>query len=151
MLIDAAAAQVADGFTLAGHRGSVTVVQLVLLGLFYEFTGQVEEEFLHVVGLLGRGLQVEHALGLGKVLGPLPENLPLLGQIYFITWWTESSRLSPCVRREGGKSQERQTSGGRGGQKRRCASERRACVGWMEARTDWELFIPDNKGCFSET
>lgn len=103
VLIDAAAAQVADGFTLAKHRGSVTVVQLVLLGLFYEFTGQVEEEFLHVVGLFGRGLQVEHALGLGEVLSPLPENLPLLGQIYFITCRAESSRLSPRVRREGRK------------------------------------------------
>lgn len=109
MLIDAAAAQVADGFTLAGHRGSVTVVQLVLLGLFYEFTGQVEEEFLHVVGLLGRGLQVEHALGLGKVFSPLPKNLPLLGQIYFVTCWTKSSRLSRHVRE---KSLKRKTIGG---------------------------------------
>lgn len=32
-LIEAAAAQVADGFTLAGHWGSVIVIQLVLLGL----------------------------------------------------------------------------------------------------------------------
>lgn len=53
LLIKAAAAQVTDGFTLAGHRGSVTVIELVLLGLSDEFTGQVEEKFLHIVGLFG--------------------------------------------------------------------------------------------------
>lgn len=105
MLIDTAAAQVADGFTLAGHWGSVIVVKLVLLGLFNEFTGQVEEEFLHVVGLFGRGLQVQHALGLGEVFSPLPENLPLLSQVYFITCQTKTNRQSPCVT-EGRKSQD---------------------------------------------
>lgn len=133
MLIDAAAAQVADGFTLAGHRGSVTVVQLVLLGLFYEFTGQVEEEFLHVVGLLGRGLQVEHALGLGKVFSPLPENLPLLGQIYFVTYRTKSSRLSPHVREKSLKQKQVVGEAGRSGGG---AGERRACVGWMDGGED---------------
>lgn len=101
-LIDAAAAQVADGFTLAGHRGSVTVVQLVLLGLFYEFTGQVEEKFLDVVGLFGRGLQIEHALGLSEVFSPLSENLPLLGQVYLITCRTESVRRSRGVGKKAG-------------------------------------------------
>ena len=52
-LIDAAAAQVTDGFTLAGHWGSVIVIQLVLLGLSNEFAGQVEEKFLNVVRLFG--------------------------------------------------------------------------------------------------
>lgn len=32
-LIEAAAGQVTDGFTLTGHWGSVIVIQLVLLGL----------------------------------------------------------------------------------------------------------------------
>lgn len=98
-LIDAAAAQVADGFTLAGHRGSVTVVQLVLLGLFYEFTGQVEEKFLDVVRLFGRGLQIEHALSLSEVFSPLSENLPLLGQVYLITCQAQSARGSRGVRK----------------------------------------------------
>lgn len=53
LLNDAAAAQITDGFTLSRHRGSVIVVKLVLLGLPNEFTGQVEEKFLHIVGLFG--------------------------------------------------------------------------------------------------
>lgn len=52
-LIEAAAAQVTDGFTLSGHRGSVIVIELVLLGLSDEFTGQVEEKLLNIVGLFG--------------------------------------------------------------------------------------------------
>lgn len=52
-LNNTAAAQITDGFTLSRHRGSVIVVQLVLLGLPNEFTGQVEEKFLHIVRLFG--------------------------------------------------------------------------------------------------
>lgn len=77
-LIEAAAAQVIDGFTLSRHRGSVIVIQLVLLGLPDEFTRQIQEEFLNIVGLFGRGLQVQHALRVGKVFGPLSEDLSLL-------------------------------------------------------------------------
>ena len=88
-LIEVAAAQVTDGFTLAGHWGSVIVVQLVLLGLPDEFAGQVEEKFLDIVGLFGRGLQIQHALRVSEVFGPLSENLSLLCQIYFITWKTD--------------------------------------------------------------
>lgn len=91
-LIEAAAAQVTDGFTLAGHRGSVIVIQLVLLGLSNEFAGQVEEKFLNIVGLFGRGLEIQHALSLGEVFSPLSENLSLLRQIYFITCKRQRTR-----------------------------------------------------------
>lgn len=84
-LIEAAAAQVTDGFTLSRHRGIVIVVQLVLLGLSDEFAGQIEEELLDIVGLFGRGLQIQHALSLSKVFSPLSENLSLLRQINFIS------------------------------------------------------------------
>lgn len=77
-LIEAAAVQITDGFTLAGHRGSVIVVELVLLGFSDELARQVKEEFLDVVGLFGRRLQIEHALGLSKVFSPLPENFSLV-------------------------------------------------------------------------
>lgn len=52
-LIEVAAAQVTDGFTLTGHWGSVIVVQLVLLGLSNEFAGQIKEKFLNIVRLFG--------------------------------------------------------------------------------------------------
>lgn len=52
-LIQVAAAQVTDGFTLARHWGSVIVIQLVLLGLSDEFAGQIQEQFLDIVGLFG--------------------------------------------------------------------------------------------------
>lgn len=52
-LIDVAAGQVTDGFTLAGHWGIVIVIQLVLFGLSNEFAGQVQEKFLNIVGLFG--------------------------------------------------------------------------------------------------
>lgn len=104
-LIDVAAAQVTDGFTLAGHRGSVVVIQFVLLGLANEFAGQVKEKFLNIVGLFGWGLQIEHALSLSEVFRPLPENLSLLCQIYLITWKeTRQVRMQqvPCGERDGG-------------------------------------------------
>lgn len=84
-LNDAAAAQITDGFTFSRHRGSVIVIKLVLLGLPNEFTCQVEEKFLHIVGLFGWGFQVQHALRLSKVFSPLSDNLPLLCQVDFIS------------------------------------------------------------------
>lgn len=84
LLVDVAAVQIADGFPLAEHGSRVTVIQLVLLGLPDKFARQVQEQLLHVVGLFGRRLQIQHALGLGEVFSPLPQNLPLFHQIYFV-------------------------------------------------------------------
>lgn len=93
-LIEAAAAQITNSFTLAGHWGSVIVIKLVLLGLSDEFTGQVKEKFLNIVGLFGGGLQIQHALSLSEVFSPLSENLPLLRQVYFITCKTYNTAFT---------------------------------------------------------
>lgn len=106
-LIDVAAAQVTDGFTLSRHRGSVTVIQLVLLRLSNELAGQVEKKFLNVVRLFGWRLQVQHALSLGKVFSPLPEDLSLLCQIYFITY---KNIQCPFVNNRGNKTKQKQTT-----------------------------------------
>lgn len=84
-LIQTAAVQITDGFTLAGHWGSVIVIELVLFGLSNELARQVEEKFLDVVGLFGRRLQVQHALSLSEIFSPLPENFSLVRQVDFIT------------------------------------------------------------------
>ena len=87
LLVDTAAAQVADVLAFAQHGRGIAVVQLVLLGLPDQLAGQVQEELLHVVRLLGRGLKVHHALGLGKVLRPVSMHLPLLRQVDLVTCW----------------------------------------------------------------
>lgn len=52
-LVSAAAAQVADGFSLSWHSVSrVIVVQCVLFGIADQLAGQIQKELLHIIGLL---------------------------------------------------------------------------------------------------
>lgn len=84
-LVNVAAAQVIDVLAFSWHRRRLIVVQRVLLGFTDQYAGQIQEEFFHIVRFFGGCLQVEHALGLSKLLGSLSVHLPLFSQVNLVS------------------------------------------------------------------